>query len=190
MKFWVIAVFVVIGLVGLVIFTSPTKHSTTPQAGDLASMIGKPAPSFILQSYNGATTSLSKLRGKDMILFFNEGITCYPACWNQIAALGSDNNLNNSHVTTASIVGNDSASEWISAVHQMPELGKETILLDPGNIVATKYGTLNLPSSMHPGEKSGHTYVIVDQNGIVRYVHDDPNMGVDNTLLEKELEEL
>lgn len=103
--------------------------------------------------------------------------------------LGTDAKLNNANVVSASIVV-DSKDEWGSALQRMPELGKGTILLDTNATVSRQYGVLSLPSSMHPGIKPGHTYVVIDQNGIVRFTKDDPQMGIRNALLESEVARL
>ena len=49
---------------------------------------------------------------------------------------------------------------------------------------------LTLDSSMHYGSLPGHTYVIIDKEGIVRYVYDDPRMAINNDLLVAELGKL
>ena len=56
--------------------------------------VGKKAPDFILKNQDGGTFKLSDNIGKkDIILFLNEWAMCYPACWQQIAALGKDERL-------------------------------------------------------------------------------------------------
>lgn len=171
--------------------TKTTSHSTeaTQPTVNFSTLVGQPAPDFNLTSYNGQAVNLSSLRGKTVVLFFSEGLMCYPACWNQIAALGSDQALNNDKVTTASIV-TDTPDEWAAAIKKMPAMGQETLLFDTDKVVSTAYGTLNLESSMHRGLKPGHSYVIIDANGIVRYTYDDPNMGVENDKLITEINKL
>lgn len=155
----------------------------------LAAMIGKPAPEFSLQSQDGEEFILSQQLGKRVVLFFNEGIMCYPACWNQMATLGTDPKLNSEEVVAVSIV-NDEAGDWAQAIKKMPELGKGKILLDTDKNVSQQYGMMYLPSSMHRGSLPGHTYIIVDREGIVRYTLDDPGMGIQNETLTKELEKI
>ena len=84
----------------------------------------------------------------------------------------------------------DTKNEWKKAVDKMPELGASTVLLDVSREVSREYGVLSLPSSMHKGQYPGHTYLILDKNGIVRYVLDDPQMAVRNEELKTELEKL
>ncbi len=171
---------------GVAQLTNSGKQKDSPVKDPLAAMLGQAAPDFSLPSYDGKLFTLSRQRGKKVVLFFNEGIMCYPACWNQMAALGADPKLNSDVVVTASIV-NDQASEWTQAIKKVPELGKGMILLDTDKRVSKMYDMLYLPSSMHRGTMSGHTYLIIDQNGVVRYTLDDPKMGIQNDVLANEL---
>lgn len=143
------------------------------------SLLNKPAPDFSLTSYDGKTYSLSQLRGKKVILFFNEGIMCYPACWNQIAAFGKDKEFaaNNAIVLSINV---DAKNDWAGAVKKMPELAGATVLLDGDRKVTSTYGVLTTASSMHRGQYPGHSYVIIDKEGVVRFVWDDLQMAVRN----------
>ncbi len=166
----------------------------TPQAagGEVVAfdeMVGKPAPDFELPSYDGETYRLSELKGKNVVLFFNEGLMCYPSCWNQIAAFGNDPRFNNEDTVALNIVP-DPKDGWGEAIEYMPELGNGTLLLDADKSVSTQYDTMNLPSSMHRGAMPGHTYMLIDKEGIVRFVYDDVQMGVQNDMLAEELAKL
>ncbi len=151
------------------------------------SLVGKPAPDFELTSYDGQKISLSNYRGKKVVLFFTEGVMCYPSCWNQIAAFAKDEDFKKEDVVVLNIVV-DSRNEWERAVSKMPDLGSAVILHDTSREVSAAYGVLFLPSSMHKGQYPGHTYVLVDPNGIVRYVFDDYQMAVRNAELKAELQ--
>ena len=154
--------------------------------GNINDLIGKPAPQFSLQDRNGVTYTNASLKGKNVVLFFNEGIMCYPACWNQMAALGQ---LDSSNTVALSVVI-DQPSDWESAVQKMPQLGNATVLFDTNKSVSEAYGMLTVNSSMHYGSYPGHTFVVIDKQGIVRYVFDDPDMGIDNSKIANELQSL
>lgn len=187
MKFYLLVAGIILAFVGLAIFGGRPKEShSSMQMNSFATLKGKPAPDFSLPSYDGKTYRLSQFRGKKVVLFFNEGIMCYPACWSQIAALGKDSRFNSNDVVTFSVVP-DERKEWVEAINKMPDLSRAIILLDFGTAVSAKYDTLNLESSMHRGSKPGHTYVLVDVKGIVRYTKDDMNMGIHNDDLAREL---
>jgi peroxiredoxin Q/BCP len=191
MKFKIIIAVLLIGFIGFVVSRPNDKAASDTKSvvGDYSQLVGKPAPDFTLQDYKGGTYTLSQLKGKKVVLFFNEGIMCYPACWNQVAAFGTDKDFNSDKVFTASIVP-DMQAEWSQATSRMPQLAKSTILLDSDNAVSNKYGMMYLPSSMHKGGKPGHTYVIIDTKGIVRYTYDDPKMGLRDQLLKDELSKI
>lgn len=191
MKFKIIIAVLIVGFLGLAIYSRATSPGGTSANSDdiYKNLVGKKAPDFELPSYTGAKVSLSSLLGKKVVLFFNEGIVCYPACWNQVAALGTDKDLNNDTVATLSIVP-DAGAEWVAAIQRQPDLGKETILLDSDITASKAYGVMSLSSSMHRGAKPGHTYVLVDQQGIVRYTYDDPTMGIQNDKLKQELSKI
>lgn len=152
-------------------------------------LVSKTAPDFTLPSYNGETVVLSQLKGKNVILFFNEGLMCYPSCWNQVAAFGKDTELPNKNTMVLNITV-DPKKDWQEAVTKMPELAAATVLLDTDKKVSTLYGVLSLPSSMHRGQFPGHSYVIIDRNGIVRFIHDDVDMAVRNRELANEISSL
>lgn len=152
-------------------------------------LINKPAPNFTLPAYDGKIVSLKDYRGKNVVLFFNEGLMCYPACWNQIVAFGQDKDLaaNNTVILNINV---DTKDDWKKAIDKMPELAGNTVLLDADRSVSNLYGVLNLNSSMHKGQFPGHTYIIVDKNGVVRFTYDDAQMAVRNKELLSQVEKL
>lgn len=189
MKLAVALVVVSILIIGFAVLISSNGQTQPVSPVTLDDLVGKPGPDFSLKSYSGKSFTLSQLQGRKVVLFFNEGIICYPACWNQIAALGTDSRFNNDKVISLSIVP-DGAADWQEATKKMPELSKGVILLDETKEVSGKYGMLSLESSMHKGQKPGHTYVVIDQKGIVRKTLDDPTMGIQNEELIKELNKI
>lgn len=166
------------------------SSSVNYNSEQLNNLLGKSAPSFSLTDIAGNTYSSENLKGKKVVLFFNEGLMCYPACWNQIAALGQDERFNKDGDVVALSIVVDSKDDWQKAINQMPELGKAKTLFDKGAAISKKFGVLNLPSSMHPGLFPGHTFVVLDKEGIVKWVFDDPNMGIRNDTLLSELNKL
>lgn len=152
------------------------------------SLLGVAAPDFNLEGYDGRKYQLSELKGKNVLLFFNEGLMCYPACWNQMVAFGNDKDLLSKTVILN--ITADPKNKWQEAVNKMPELAKATVLFDSNKTISTKYGVLGLESSMHKGVFPGHTYVLIDKEGIVRYLKDDPQMAVRNTELLSEVNKL
>src|SRR3972149_9118995 len=151
-------------------------------------LLGKPAPDFSLESYDGKTYKLSDLKGKNVLLFFNEGLMCYPACWNQIAAFGKDKELAN--IAVVLNITADPKNQWVQAINKMPELSSATTLFDTDRSVSKAYGVLKLESSMHRGQFPGHTYVLIDKEGVIRFTKDDVQMAVRNKELLAEINKL
>ena len=152
-------------------------------------LLEKQAPDFTLYSYDDKKVTLSELKGKKVVLFFTEGVMCYPSCWNQIAAFGKDDAFKKEDTMVLAIVV-DTKNEWRKAIDKMPELAQTTVLLDLSKEISKEYGVLSLSSSMHKGQFPGHTYLIVDKDGVIRFIKDDPQMAVRNDVLKAELEKL
>ena len=192
----IILVIGVIALVGVLFYFSgrgkqsaPANTTASVSPASLNNLIGKPAPDFSLADRDGKVYSRDALRGKNVVLFFNEGLMCYPACWNQIVSLAKDERFKNEDTLVLSVVV-DSKEDWQQAVNKMPELAQAMVVFDKGASVSKAFGVLSLPSSMHSGSLPGHTYIVMDKEGIVRYAFDDPNMSVRNDQLTAEISKL
>ncbi len=175
--------------------SSPQTGGTNSNGGSVVSseslndLVGKPVPAFSLRDRNGTEYSADNLKGKNFVLFFNEGIMCYPACWNQMVALATDPRFSGPSTAAFSVVI-DQPSDWQSAIQKMPDLGKAAVLFDSNRSVSRAFGMLTVPSSMHYGSYPGHSFILVDKQGIVRFVFDDPDMAIDNDRVFAELEKL
>jgi len=171
--------------------TSDNMHGSQMAANSdqLNSLIGQPMPDIQLADKDGKTYTTSDFKGKNTVLFFSEGLMCYPACWNQMVAFGTDPRFNSADVAAVSIIV-DSPQDWQQAITKMPDLAKTTTLFDTGATVSRQLGMLTTTSSMHRGSLPGHTYVVLDKEGIVRYVFDDPNMAPGNDMLFGKIGEL
>ena len=167
-------------------------HGGSPMAANsdqLNALVGKPMPDIELKDKDGKTYTAADLKGRNIVLFFNEGLMCYPACWNQIASFGSDERFNSGDIQAISVVV-DSANDWKTAIAKMPQLAKANTMFDTGASTSRQLGMLTTASSMHRGSLPGHTYVVIDKEGIVRYVFDDPNMAMANDMLFGKIGEL
>lgn len=148
--------------------------------------VGKKAPDFNLTDLDGSQVALSSLLGKNIVLFFNEGLMCYPACLDQVVELAK---LNSDNTVAYSVVV-DSSKSWLGAQKDLPYLKGAKVLFDPGSLISKQYDTLTLPSSMHKGAFPGHTYYLIDKDGVVRFTLDDPYMANRNKELSAELAKL
>lgn len=192
--FIVIVAFIFIGLYAL---GKPSRNEEREIVADsgmkekiyFKEAVGQKAPDFELESIDGTTIKLSNYLGKNIVLFFNEGSMCYPACWNQIAELGNDGRFDALGIVAFSIV-TDPKDQWLDIIEKSTNLTKSKILFDTTRSVSKSYDTLYLASSMHRGSLPGHTYFIIDKKGTIRFAMDDPNMALANNKLIKEIENL
>ncbi len=193
--FTIIIATVIIAATSLLILGSSKNKAVAPavdmhgnplaanvSAVPLQNLLDKPSPDFALADKDGKIYSLNELRGKNIILFFNEGLMCYPACWNQIVALAKDGRFKNADTVVLSVVV-DPPAEWQKAIKQMPELAEATVVFDQNTVVSKKFGMLTTASSMHYGSLPGHTFVLIDKKGTIRHIFDDPNMSIHNDQL-------
>lgn len=155
----------------------------------LNDIVGKQTPAFSFADRDGNIYSSDNLRGKKVVLFFTEGLMCYPACWNQITSFAKDAHFKNADTLVLSVVV-DSKEDWQKAINQMPELAQATVVFDKNSAASKQFGILSAPSSMHPGSMPGHTYVIIDEQGIVSSVIDDPSMSINNDKVFAEIQKL
>lgn len=198
----IIIVIVIVAAIGFLIWGGSRNKTSAPavdqhgmpivtntSAASLNELVGKPAPDFALADKDGKIYSLNELRGKNIILFFNEGLMCYPACWNQIVALAKDARFKNADSVVLSVVV-DPPEEWQKAIKQMPELAEATVVFDNGATISKQFGALTTASSMHYGSLPGHTFVLIDKEGVVKHIFDDPNMSIHNDQLVAEIAKL
>ncbi|MDO8474298.1 MAG: redoxin domain-containing protein [bacterium] len=198
----IIIVTVVVAVIGLLAWGGSKNKTSAPavdqhgmplvtntSATPLNKLVNKSAPDFTLVDKDEKTYSLNELRGKNIILFFNEGLMCYPACWNQIVALAKDERLKNTGTVVLSVVV-DPPGEWQKAINQMPELAEATVVFDKNAVISNKFSMLKTPSSMHYGSLPGHTFVLIDKEGVIKHIFDDPNMSIHNDQLVVELSKL
>ena len=135
---------------------------------------GTDAPDFNLPSTSGTTISLADYKGKDVLLFFNEGVMCSP-CWQEVSRLerykADFDNLNTAIIP----ISVDDQQTWDPILKE--EKITTPILIDADRKVTSLYKALGTPSSMHD-DKAGHTYVHINSDGKIHSSADFPDMNV------------
>jgi len=177
----IILTLIILPIAGILIFNQFNKPSAK-----LDGLLNNPAPNFSFNDRNGNNYSSENLKGKNVVLFFSEGLACYPACWNQIAQFGLDQRFNTTDTVALSVVL-DSPEDWQKITRKMDGIDKANIVFDKGGQISKVFGMMSVASSMRQGTSPGHTYVIIDKQGVVRYVYDDPSMAVRNDQIASEL---
>ena len=146
---------------------------------------GTIAPDFSLPSTSGKTISLSDYKGKNIFLFFNEGVMCAP-CWQEISRLERFKNDFEKLNTIIIPVSVDDQATWNPILKE--ERITMPILIDADRKVTKAYKALGTPSSMHD-DRAGHTYIHITPNGKIHSSADFPNMNVPTDVLLKHIQE-
>jgi len=163
------------GVIGYLALTPREQYTgTTILAGALA-------PDFTLPGVNGESFTLSSYRGKaNVLLFFNEGLSCAP-CLTQMTDLDQlEPQFTNLNIIVVSITGDqlNLLSDW--AHSSGPQYGK--VLSDQSLAVSRAYDMLGPDKSMMPGSAPGHSFVLVNEQGTIIWRQDygPYNMSVPN----------
>lgn len=140
------------------------------------------APEFTLTDTTGKQVSLADFRGRDVVLYFNEGAGC-GSCLQQMTAIEQQQAaFDDAGITVLPIVMN--TREQITA--DMRTYGtRSPFLLDDGT-VSRAYATLG--KGMHAG-LPGHSFVLIDGDGIQRWFGEYPSMWLAPDQLLKQVQQ-
>lgn len=150
--------------------------------------VGAPAPDFELANASGGPFKLSERRGKEVLLFFHEGLMCAP-CWKQVddvqADLAKFTALGIDEVAAISI--DPLAAQQQRAATRGISIA---VLADADRAVSAEYDALSY--GMMGGSTPGHTFILVGADGVIRWRADyggppDFTMYVPNGTLLAEL---
>lgn len=163
------------GLLGLVAVVAIAAANTLTGNGDGAGSnlrydvgepgVGKRAPDFELASGTGAPFQLSAQGGKNVLLYFHEGLMCAP-CWKQIEDIQAD-------VAKFTALGIDEIAaislDPVAAQQQRAQLKGIAIpvLADVDKAVSSQYDALSY--GMMGGSMPGHTFILVGPDGTIRW---------------------
>lgn len=127
--------------------------------------IGGTAPGFTLAATSGASVSLSSYRGRTVLLFFQEGLTCQP-CWDQITDLQRHAaQLREAGIGQVASITSDPAGAITQKAHDMGLT--IPVLSDPGLAVSQQYQANNY--GMMGASRDGHTFILVGPDGVIRW---------------------
>ncbi len=159
-----------VAIIAGMLLTSQTTSATT----------SKTAPDFTLRTTSDTTATLSKLRGKPVLLYFSEGAGC-GACLMQMGEIEKNKAAFDAiGVTVLPIVMNSKADITTDMAHY----GVTTpFLLDDGT-ASKAYGTLG--KGMH-ADLPGHSFVLIDAAGVQRWYGEYPSMWLEPKALLNEI---
>jgi peroxiredoxin len=163
-----LVVVVAIAAVGVLYGVFRANTGTRDDADRFPYQVGTPgpgatAPGFTLQSSAGGTASLAGLRGKTVLLYFQEGLTCQP-CWDQIAQLEqSASQIRAAGIDQVVSITSDPVDLIAQKVHDM---GLSTpVLSDPALTVSKTYHANNF--GMMGTSRDGHTFILIRPDGTI-----------------------
>lgn len=149
---------------------SPGKHGATAGVSGFPHVAGQPgagsaAPTFTLTSGTGGQVSLADLRGRNVLLYFQEGLSCQP-CWDQIKDLEQNQAALKTagvdavvSITTdpANLIGQKVADEKLAT----------PVLSDPSLQVSQAYNANQY--GMMGEMRDGHSFILVGPDGRIRW---------------------
>lgn len=126
---------------------------------------GQAAPGFSLASSDGGTVDLADARGKTVLLYFQEGLTCQP-CWDQIRDLEKSAEK----VKAAGV--NEIVSITTDPANLVARKVKDTklttpVLSDPDLKVSKAYQANEY--GMMGTSRNGHSFVLVGPDGKIQW---------------------
>ncbi len=156
---------IVAGLAAIFV-TSQSGKGTGSTAAAAGYQVGSPGPGAVappisLASTTGGTFSLAAQRGKTVLLYFQEGLTCQP-CWDQLKAI--DTNLSAFQVLGVSQVISITTDPLGALKQKVADEGITTpVLSDPNLAVSSAYSANQY--GMMGNSADGHSFIAVGPNG-------------------------
>ncbi len=148
----------------------PAAMLVTSGSGTLQHNTARSAPGFSLLSTSGQTVSLASYRGRDVVLYFSEGVGC-DACFYQMREFEQHTaQLTRAGITILPVVMNPASQ----IRPELASFGLQTpYLIDGTGSVSRAYGVLG--EGMHAG-LPGHGFVLIDAHGTERWYGEYPSM--------------
>ncbi|MGH7377389.1 MAG: peroxiredoxin family protein [Candidatus Methylomirabilales bacterium] len=126
---------------------------------------GQAAPGFTLTDTTGQQVSLTDYEGKNVLLYFQEGLTCQP-CWDQLSSLETDAaQVKAAGVDAVVSITTDPANLIARKTADMG-LGT-TVLSDPDLAVSKRYEANRY--GMMGASRDGHSFILVGPDGTIRW---------------------
>jgi peroxiredoxin Q/BCP len=126
---------------------------------------GQPAPALDLPSTQGGRFDLASMHGKNVLLYFQEGLTCQP-CWEQLKDLEAQKaSLRALGIDQVASITTDSLGDLEQKVS---DEGLATPVLSDEGLTVSKLYRANQYGMM--GEsRDGHSFVLIGPSGRIRW---------------------
>jgi len=151
---------------GAIFYLGRPHHGSGP--GQYTFAVGDPgpgtqAPEIKLASTQGGTFDLSSMKGKTIVLYFQEGLTCQP-CWDQLKDIDA-------HMGELTALGIDQVvsitTDPIDQIKQKTsDMGiTSPVLSDPNLSVSQAYSANSY--GMMGTSRDGHSFIVVGPDGTI-----------------------
>lgn len=157
-------------VVGALLYFGRSQAAST--GGAVKAGAAGSAPAFTLPSTSGNQVSLADFRGREVLLFFNEGVGCDACFYQQLDLEKNAAAFKQAGLTILPIVANSAEQ----TLQEMQRFGVTTpYLLDQDTSVTKSYDALG--KGMH-ADLPGHGFVLIDGSGRIRWQKEFPSMYV------------
>lgn len=150
--------------------SASTEAKNGGAAGEFKFAVGKPgrgekAPPVRLQTTSGETFDLRSLRGKRVLLYFQEGLMCQP-CWDQIVAI--ERELPKFKALAIGPIVSITGDPLNLMEQKVADEGiRSPVLSDSGYPVSDAYGARGF--GMMGGQMAGHSFILVGKDGRIMW---------------------
>jgi peroxiredoxin Q/BCP len=148
------------------VFSTSTGTKSAGASYDTGSPgIGTTAPAFTLTASTGKQVSLKNYRGKNVLLYFQEGLTCQP-CWDQLTDLEKSSTQVKAAGIDAIVSVTTDPADLIT--RKTKDMGLTTpVLSDPDLAVSKTYNANSY--GMMGTSRDGHSFILVGPDGTIRW---------------------
>ena len=153
-----------------VIFFLNNQGGSSAGTGQYAFQVGNPgpgaaAPEIKLPATDGSTFDLAAMRGKTVLLYFQEGLTCQP-CWDQLKDIQT--NLSQFKALGIDQIVSITTDPLNSLQQKVSDEGITIPVLSDTQLVASNAYTAN-GYGMMGNSRDGHTFIVVGPDGTIKW---------------------
>jgi peroxiredoxin Q/BCP len=154
---------------GVIFFLNNQGGSST---GQYVFQVGSPgpgatAPEINLPTTDGSTFDLAAMRGKTVLLYFQEGLTCQP-CWDQLKDIQT--NISQFKALGIDQIVSITTDPLNSLQQKVSDEGITIPVLSDTQLVASNAYTANGYAMMGMGNsRDGHTFIVVGPDGTIKW---------------------
>ena len=146
------------------------RPAGSPRGGQYAFQVGSPgpgeeAPPITLPSTDGGTFDLSSYRGKTVLLYFQEGLTCQP-CWDQLKDI--ETNIDRFRAQGIDEIVSITTDPLDALKQKVADEHLATPVLSDPNLAASAIYHAN-SYGMMDDSRDGHSFIVVGPDGTIEW---------------------